>query len=189
MEKVKLTQEQADIVERVKKEQLEHLKEIKHRSVILQDWEKPLFKLSAEDIQKALFDGYEVEPEFKVGDWVITGRGLLGKYLEKTSEVYRFTLIGGHHATSDNIRHATPEEVAKEKERIWWKRHGREPWEIKQGDVLMATRRHIFEVTADPKSHEFNCYTGNDEFDFSIKECKDENWKVICFAEDRKDIS
>lgn len=188
MGKVKLTQEQADWIEKytLTQEQVDHLIDIhSHRKRP----DSPLVDLSTSKLARALYSGYEVEAEFKVGDWVITGRGLLGKYLEKTSEVYRFNLIGGHHATSDNIRHATPEEVAKEKERIWWKKHGREPWELKEDDVLEYLGDLLIVDSFDSEDICFrsnkNCTKNHymENFDYVQK-----HFRVVCFAEDRKDV-
>src|SRR5699024_11265270 len=36
------------------------------------------------------------------------------------------------------IRYATESEIAAEKERRFWNRHGREVWELKQDDLLIS---------------------------------------------------
>ncbi len=201
MSKVKITQEQADAIEQLERHSSDD--EIIARSVKGRLFGQPyndcydrLNELTLFTLVCALDKGYEVEPEFKAGQWIyditdknktvievayVTDRRVHGFWKTQHSDI-------DTHVAIENARHFTKAEIAKEKERRWWKKHGRDVWEIRQGDVLMATRRHIFEVTADPKSHEFGCYTGNDEFDFDITECKAEKWKVICFRDDRKDV-
>ncbi|MFC5587577.1 hypothetical protein ACFPRA_01470 [Sporosarcina soli] len=144
-------------------------------------------------LMQLLLGQYEVEPEYKVEDWVIY-KGFEGDVTVKIVAIQyeharvQFEGVSNWKEIADVERHATPEEIKVEKERRWWAKHGRDVWELKQGDVLMATRRTIYEVTADPKSHRFDCYTGNGECDFDIEECKRDNWKVICFHENRKDV-
>ncbi len=188
MSKVKITKEQADAMERevVSTENEEVIR--CHLKGWVFDENQCLNELTLDELVRALYIGYEVGPEFKVGDWVTYNYwGLVGKVV-CTSGGISLDNRQNSKLNPNDFNHATPEEIAKEKQRRWWAKHDRDVWEIRQGDVLMAIRRHIFEVTADPKSHEFGVYTGNDEFDFNIEECQDENWKVICFRDDRKDV-
>lgn len=195
-EKIKLTAEQAKAIEILlrtrSKENILNL----HASSIPWDGNNAdyLNKLSQADLAKSLLIGYEVEMNYKVGDWVrywrkdrLTRFGKL-TYINYEKGLAQFDNCTITKKIEDITRHATPEEVEIEKERRWWKSHDREVWELKQGDILMATRRRLYEVTATPKSHRFNSYTGNDNYDFDIEECKRDNWEVVCFRDDRKDV-
>lgn len=204
-EKVKITAEQAEAIKTWCAdgdiaELLEYHAEMIYRA---DGWLKggfyePLNDLDQSDMARALLIGYEVEPEYKVGEYIVYENEHLKNTMKIVSlnneriavePIYEgFKGCDTISVNSPLIRHATPEEIKAEKERGWWAKQGRDVWELKQGDVLMATRREIYEVTADPKSHEFNCYTGNDEYDFDIEECKNDNWEVICFHENRKDV-
>lgn len=204
MKKVKITQEQAEAIERIKKEHLEHLIKIKKKPFTyhVRPWEEPILKLEPEDIQSALFEGYEVEPEFKVGDWVVVR--FEGE--EWITDLTKESEFGGFYTDSrlpgekqkfysgSILRHATPEEIATEKTRRWWDKHGREPWEIKEGDCLMKkddphTCTVSFVESVDEKSvllvngkrDEF--YQGKDELEYVR-----DKYKVFCFSEDRKDV-
>src|SRR5690625_7283709 len=72
-EKVKVTREQAEAIERIKTEQIKRFEEVKKNKTayLLTDWEKPLFELDSKHLQDALYIGYEVEPEFNKGDFVV----------------------------------------------------------------------------------------------------------------------
>ena len=142
MEKVKLTQEQAKAIKRwVNKEQLIIAKA---SGLLEHSIDESIAELTMEQLVKALYIGYEVEPEFKKGDYVM----VKWKNREK-EEFYRVvsidpwgsihieTLDGSPNSSGhENTRHATPEEIAAEKERRWWKKHGRDVWELRKGDVL-----------------------------------------------------
>jgi len=104
--KVKLSQAQADAVEYFERVF------VKNKATSMSD----------ETLRKALNDGYEVEPEFEVGDWV---------YREKCKTVSKITIIDYAFNVNgaifvdafdgwlfkDEIRHATPDEIAGEKGR------------------------------------------------------------------------
>src|SRR5690625_2635349 len=140
MEKVKLTQEQADAIERGIK--------IYGKSRIMNDhaldgWVgnlNDLNGLTKDEIARALYVGYEVEPEFKVGDWVYVEspkEGLPNVYKIMNAEKYSVNLdrLYGNHKKSD-IRQATPQEIATEKQRRWWEKHDREVGELRETDVV-----------------------------------------------------
>lgn len=120
---IKLTKNQADAVEKIKIEQRKMIETIKaHPNLYrVEKWEKPLFELETDDIQRALFDGYEVEPEFKVGDWVYNTRTnkvaqIDSRYVSGMDELWvndeEFNFY-----RKDDSRHATESEIAQEKER------------------------------------------------------------------------
>lgn len=196
MGKVKVTQEQANAIEKLKNEHLETLKSIfsQRENYCIKDFEKPLLSLTPEQYHNALYQGYEVELKFDIGE--------LTKINNDELEIFReildiYTVNGTTYADLESADQIpirmlikfSQEEIAQEKERRFWARHNRDVLEIEQGDILMGKHRELYEVTADPKSHRFSCYTGNDSYDFDIVEFKRDNWKVVCFAEDRKDLS
>ena len=149
MEKVKLTREQANAIEWALQKENEYSPDrlLRLRSSDNANFHNELYPLNDIDIAvlaRALYIGYEVEPEFKVGDWVVRTSDE-GLYFEK-NKIFR----AGHdiddkgvqeedsdiYHVPSNLRHATPEEIAEEKERRWWKKHGRDVWELRKGDVL-----------------------------------------------------
>ena len=193
MEKVKLTQEQADAIERGIK--------IYGKSRIMNDhaldgWVgnlNDLNGLTKDEIARALYVGYEVVPEFKVGDWVYVEapkEELPNVYKIMNTERYIVNLdrLYGKHKKSD-IRHATPKEIAEEKERRWWVKHGRDVWELKEGDVLKENggTSHPVVVTRENKTDDGHDRTPSFNFIFTEMDCIKKNFRVVCFAEDRKD--
>ena len=192
-QKVVLTQEQADAVESAKKRYgkdqfLYEFSRMLHEISPLQFTGSlgPINDLALHRVAKALYIGYEVEPKFKVGDWVhsnVTGR--VAKiddrgYGEENAwvddeEVNFFT----------DFRHATSEEIAREKERRWWNSHNRDVWELNEGDVLL--------YLGDPykvkwcNSHIVSFGEGATDYEESFDYVK-ERFIVMYFAEDRKDV-
>lgn len=164
---------------------------------------RPINDLTVSKLAKALYIGYEVEETFEVGDWVVRTKEL-GHQNFYEGKIFKVKRIDKGHLTGqrvvvdnddnsehvfENIRHATPEEIAEEKQRRWWGENGRDVWELKQGDVVMGKHREIHEVTADPKSHRYGCYTMDDSFDVDKNELIEEfYWSVICFRDERKDV-
>jgi|SRR5699024_336258 len=198
MEKVKLTQEQAEAIEERLK--FSHKKHEIVRCTATKGWvgDTPMKDIPLDKIIRALYIGYEVEPEFAVGDWVISKKDKIGipgqitefeydKYWEDNFADYGINSM--YRARLSNLRHATPEEIAKEKRRAWWAKHGREVWELKRGDVI--------EKLCTPIDFEAWEITGTDEHYIYAKGYNKinpkttqmgANYKVVCFAEDRKDI-
>ncbi|MEK5070538.1 DUF1642 domain-containing protein [Sporosarcina sp. FSL K6-1508] len=95
----------------------------------------------------ALVNGYEVEPEHKVGDWakvVFTSGGqaigivdtlafddIIFDYLDQNTEVKRCRI---HR---DCATTPTPEEIKTERERRLWAKIDRKPYEVKDDDVMI----------------------------------------------------
>ena len=90
------------------------------------------------------------EPKFKVGDYVtyegvfenkiakidsINEDELHGLWYEQEKEGIRqdWWLKGGH-----TVRQATPEEIAEYKAALTFHKHGRKPFEVKDGDLIMT---------------------------------------------------
>lgn len=196
MEKVKLTKEQAKAIEYALQEVDEYKgnpdKLLRHASMKNVYFRNELHLLNSIDtvnLAKALYIGYEVEPKFEVGDWAVwrSAKGVdVVKQIEKV-EGYRIWadwLDEGSllFAPSDEIRHATPEEVETEKERRWWAKHGREVWELKDGDVLLNRDNELCEVTRENNLNVFINGTPRQRSAVGY------GFKVVCFVEDRKDI-
>lgn len=184
-EKVRLTQEQADA--------LEELKKIQHDSQIIgtnvrcrvqedmsNEHHEKLYELTLDTLIKALYIGYELKPKYNAGDWVKnkinqhvfqldngTAR-IINKYIEK----------------HNHIRHATPEEIAEEKRLMWWYENDRHVYEFKVGDLIKCkgVTSEVEEVEIDLIWIKLNRSKGT-----LTKEIYHQI-KVICFAEDRMDM-
>lgn len=184
VEKITITKAQAEAIEKcVSKEDL-----IKSKLVGLLEHGKdePIAELTLETLVQALYIGYEVEEEFKVGDWVMHE---LSKWLGEVTRIYEdelnvLRLGDGYIWNKKYVRHATPEEIAEEKQRGWWARHGRNVYEFKEGDLIDHGKivSEVTEVRGDLLWVKMNAVAGT-----LTKECYDQI-KVICFAEDRKDM-
>lgn len=161
-EKVKITAEQANAIElyltRHSASTLinNHAKSTYNNGWLVDGEYYALNSLTQSVMAKALYIGYEVEPEpCRVGDWLYDpGSEIIGEVGEdlviwgdgiKSTRVYVEKLL-----KSNDIRHATPEEIQAEKERRNRKWAG-----IEEGDIL----RHI------PWSSRIGIYAGyiNDE--------------------------
>ncbi len=188
--KVKITQEQADAIE----------KESTCTEIVIlvkchiKGWEygnnKCLNELSLDKFLRALYIGYEVEPEINDGDYLshiytydigeVNG-GVVhwNSGFENDVEYINKLMISGE------IRHATPEEIAKEKERRWWARHGREPWELKEDDILYYDK-YIFAVVEVTELY-VKLYSGG-EYSLVNWSTIKSKYAVACFSHDRKDV-
>ncbi len=194
MNKVILTKEQAKAMEELKSE---HLTGEVVKTHLNDRWSlglESLNDLTVDEFAQAYYseDGYEVEPEFKKGDYVM----VKWKNREK-EEFYRVisidpwgsiqieTLDGVPNASGhENTRLATPSEIAKEKERRFWKKHGRDVWELKNGDVLVCDdypRTVNKVVDFEEKTVIFS------DKDWEYYENVIEEYEVVCFAENRLD--
>lgn len=110
--------------------------------------DSPLHDWSASKVAKALYKGYEVEPQYKVGDWIysINSRAV-GKVVRVGNDFVEIDNAEG--ATFNYIRHATPEEIQAEKDRRKWA-------EIEEGDVVrkvpMAYEIAVYQGEADDET-------------------------------------
>src|SRR5699024_246812 len=75
--------------------------------------------LSLNELIKALYIGYEIKDEFKVGDWVVHSNGNVIRQIEKVEHDHVNVTDGedGYIWGISYIRPATPSEIAEEKER------------------------------------------------------------------------
>lgn len=86
------------------------------------------------------------EIEFKVGDYAVE----LGKYITKIEKISEYGIpVGAFYELENNqfcqsestvasyeARHATPEEIAEYEVALTFHKHGRKPFEVKDGDLL-----------------------------------------------------
>lgn len=70
MGKVKVTKEQADTIERLRKYQRDEIERFTRNPSYFADWVSPLKNMDVNEIEDSLYIGYEVEPEIEKGDYV-----------------------------------------------------------------------------------------------------------------------
>lgn len=149
--KVKLTQEQAVIIESFKNSPNSIEDVIAHHlnSRWIVEENACLNSLAALDFIDALRVGYEVEIEeekYNVNDWVIRNNGKLNEGIQRTLG-YTFQIVkvraegvidnNDVYHSFDNIQLATLEEIKHEKELQFWKLIGRKFAEFKLGDIYV----------------------------------------------------
>ncbi|WP_144509881.1 hypothetical protein [Bacillus sp. FJAT-22090] len=149
--KVKVTPEQARAIKLTKNCNNEKtvLKYITQDKQIPNERFRALSELSLNDLMNAFTNGYEIEPQFKVGDWVRQDVGdgyRVGKVTEYNSSnrilvgfVEYKSLFNAYTETFDpsEIALATSEEIDEEIERQLWTKLGREAGEFQEGDVVV----------------------------------------------------
>ncbi|MFD2658571.1 hypothetical protein [Gracilibacillus thailandensis] len=165
-EKVKLTREYAHLIES-----------------FTEDFSMNFNKMPFETFVEALKNGYEVEEEWKEGDWVtdpktgrvaqIDQRGYDGEKAWVDDEEFNFFM---------NPRHSTEQEIAQEKERRFFARHDRDAWELRKGDLLHENRASFTVDITLENSVKFE----ENQLIFGWDKIK-KNFKVACFVEDRLD--
>lgn len=93
------------------------------------------------------------EPEFKVGDYAVE----LDKYITKIEKINEDGMPVGYFYELENngfcqsetavfgfrARHATPEEIAEYEAALTFHKHGREPFEVKKGDLIRIPSKEI----------------------------------------------
>jgi len=193
MEKVKLTQKQIDRVESLIKEwtyEFDRPKEemvIRHLGMWKEERNRCLNELSVDDFCRVLYEphSFEVMPEYSVGDWVVSNNT---KKIAKITHIpiakVRVWVDDTEIKYFTDYRRATQDEIQQEKERRWWKLHGRNPWELKERDVL----------TYKESDRTFNVDSVNgdtvvlENIKYGLKQIK-QVFRVACFAEKRLDVS
>lgn len=137
---IKLTQEQADALERLK-------------SAIVPD---ELFGMPTVSILEAMKKGYEIKLEFKKGDWVyIDDWRLVGNIVQTKNELATVEFLQKNFIVAQRtidfsaMRPATPEEIAEEQERRKWAAIGREIGTLKKGDIVYTHDKELY-VVHDP---------------------------------------
>ena len=111
MGKVKISRAQAEAINSCKKDDEDKGEAIRHH---INTWCAPpnrcLNELSVDELARALYVGYEVEVEVKVGDWLVNNRNGLMFQIEDRQEDKDI-------ARMNHIRHATESEIAEEEKR------------------------------------------------------------------------
>ena|SRR5699024_1405844 len=194
MEKVKLTREQARAVEHKKKNDGRGIKAVLNdifyepKFTDIRSVNEVIREIGMENFIKALYIGYEVEPEIKVGDFVDINLFGISRIAEVTGVKGNMIAINGsdeYHLFKIN-RVLTDEEKQEEKQRRWWESNNRAVWELKEGDILKDIyQRENHEVVGIGfmGSVMFEGDTSYRAVDEIENKCT-----VVCFAEDRKDV-
>src|SRR5690625_4677361 len=190
MSKVKLTKEQAEALEQAK----EGRGKDKVMNGIGGKWYRelePLNDLTPSQMARSLYIGYEVEAEFKVGDWVVYKSNIHETPIVRTvSKINQPRSSASLDAESivaplNNLRLARSEEIAEEKERRFFAKHDRAPWELWDKDLLKHIDSElIFEVQF---VSDDGVYLNHDSEARSWDLIK-RNYSVACFYSDRKDV-
>ncbi len=201
-EKVVLTQEQADAAERYKKDGHKMAEFVAHAHSFHGAYE-PLKAIGIDDMARFLYEpnSYEVEPRFKSGDWIVNKNKQPFNVYSKPLAVEITSLVEDEGRARarfaddccavyfDEIRHATPEEIAEEKERRWWKKHGRKPWELREGDIL----EYLGDLyIVDCFDSEMVCLKSGIERKSNYAETfgfVEKHFKIVCLVESRLDVS
>lgn len=168
-EKVKITHEQADAINWILSAQsIDELIVAHARSNGgYVGRAKALKGMSAIKLTKALRVGYEIERKYKTGEWVrywkndcVTAIGKI-TYIDYEKGLVQFdntTFTKGIH---DVTGYATPEEIAKEKERRKWAEIGREVEEFKDSDIgIFRNGAALMDINAIKAAHEYGDLVG-----------------------------
>lgn len=199
-EKVKVTQEQFDWLEKYKTEQqIDFAIDIQlHRKRP----DSPIVDWKLSEVARALYVGYEVEPKFKVGDLVHVSWSNGGASIHKVLKVGVRSIDGDLDGIAIDaggnpkpplriVRHATAEEIAHEKERRKWGAVGREVGEFKANDIVYnnGAWEGVYIVYSDNYSADafgsklVRVTESGRNLSFHAKDLS-----IICFAENRQDI-
>lgn len=156
--------------------------------------------VSLEKLADAIKYGYEVEPEFKVGDWLAydktNGGTIVVEIIAVTGKVGGiecFILGEGYGKKAKTMvnthyRHATPSEIAEEKDRRFFARHGRKSWEIREGDILEYLGDLLIVDSFDSEDVCFKRSKGSIDDYFENSDYVKEHFKVVCFIDGRLDV-
>jgi hypothetical protein len=193
MERVKLTPEQAEVLERLKES---HSKVVLVRShyvgtnwYLHQTKGTGLDRLDLDTFIRALYIGYEIEKPFKVGDWVkytSFNRTFYGQ-IEKINE---FGSAEAHWSDGKyggmplpRLESMTPEEITAEKERRKWAAIGRKVGEYKTNDIVYHEKYGYGVYVHGQMIEPFNQEKYSGWHDVKAKELK-----LICPVEHRFDM-
>lgn len=150
-EKVKLTREQAEALELYKANTGKDLGWVQYfveyRHCFNYEY-LPLKGFTFDEFARVLYlpDSYEVEEEYKVGDWVVnTANSRIAKVEKDAPDRVWVDDEKARYFMKSALRHATPEEIKAEKERRVWKKIGREVGEFRDGDIAFTNKGSIWQ--------------------------------------------
>lgn len=144
-------------------------------------------------LMRAFLDGYEVEPVIKVGDWgkfEHRGETIITRILDIDYEGEFFKVDaefpGLRYPTVPFWRMKQPieTEIYKERERRFWAEHGREVWELREGDVLGFNGKTFVVDAVESRLFHPIVHYKNDSWNLLENEKKH---NVVCFAHQRLD--
>lgn len=116
MEKVKLTQEQENAINELREEGLSDTQIIYGHMTFMMPLQKSLATINTDELIRALYIGYEVEPVFKVGDWVTDNLSLItGKIKLINQDCYK--LDTNISVSKGMAKHSTRDAIKEEKRR------------------------------------------------------------------------
>src|SRR5690625_241481 len=195
MEKIKITHEQARAVDHLRDLHFKEIERFKRYSREDTGKLEPLYDLESSEINAAYFNGYEVEEVFKEGDWVHYDNGIKStpRFVTRLiSKVYAESVDLGDNRTMpiDDIRHATDEEIATEKQRRFWNGNNCDVWELDLYDCVINKYGAPFVVmgVTDDYLKNGTSYELSNGTEYP-KDDMEPFFKVLYFAEDRKDIN
>lgn len=152
-EKVKLTHEQAEAF-KIYKEAGHNLAVFAANSRGFHGHYESLKTLSIDELGRILYEpnSYEIEPQFKVGDWIARVDQVTFDKGEKFMRITGFDgefvkFAPGRSLRPKLLRKATPEEIKTEKERRLWKNLGRKVGEFKKGDIRILNDGNSVHIT------------------------------------------
>lgn len=142
----------------------------------------PIFEgISEHDFLRAVAGFYGlVGVEFKIGDWV-------------TSEISDMTFQIRNKQDVDVVteytsyRLATSWEINRAKEKTWWYSHGRNVWELKEGDILSCEESREYTVERVDEYDQFVDLNCGESIDAHSYESLRKYFRVVIFAEQRLD--
>lgn len=159
--------------------------------------------LSTDEIIRALYhaDGYDIQPKLKIGDWVTYWEKDGSDYNKNTSRITGFEeslsmvmLENKLNPATEivitffafHIRPSTPLEIKQEQVSRQFASVGREPHEYKAKDLLINHfPGRFFEIEDVNEFGEVKLVNG---FKYRTLDTIKNDFKVACFADDRRDV-
>ncbi|MDW0113802.1 hypothetical protein QT711_11445 [Sporosarcina saromensis] len=155
--KVKVTKEVAEAIEKLRNADLTDYgivvkvsksnrldtQQMHKECAAIRKWTHQGHGINADKLLDALRTGYEIDDEYKVGDWVVYVPYITEIYVGKVEDLLsdgfiQTDIYAGckekQAFSPKNIRHATPDEIEAEKERRVWAGIGRAVGEFRVGD-------------------------------------------------------
>lgn len=164
-EKVKVTKEVAEAIEKIRNRGFTNygiigcLRDDLNTDFVLSNEVKLLketfrYPKQVDTFVKAVVVGYEVEPEFKIDDWVVVenhGDEWIAKvakvYCERSVYVDCCPYVDNKNCYAfSKLRHATKEEIAQEKKRRFWSGLGRYVEQYRDSDIILNPDGEIDEI-------------------------------------------